>query len=129
MQYKMKKLITIYGAILFALLTNFCYYQNLPFINKENKSFSLDMDRYDDTPLIYGYKFADLKSEKLICFSSFTSDVESNPHKCILGAYYEAGDLNIEYITIEGSFVKLKFKIEGKQDTLFYVEKKNIKFE
>jgi hypothetical protein len=87
------------------------------------------MDKYDETPLIYGYKLPDLKSEKMICFSSFTSDVDNNPHKCVLGAYYVTGDLNIEYITIEGNFVKLKFKEEGKQDTLFYVETEYIKFE
>lgn len=120
---------TIFGAILFALLTNFCYSQNLPSINKADKSFSLYMDKYDDTPLIYGYKLPNLKSEKMICFSSLTSDVDNNPHRCILGAYYETSDLNIEYITIEGNFVKLKFKEEGKQDALFYVEKKYIKFE
>ena len=129
MQNKMKKLMTISGAILFTLLTNFCYSQNLPSIDKEEKSFSLYMDKYDETPLIYGYKLPDLKSEKMICFSSFTSDVDNNPHKCVLGAYYETGDLNIEYITIEGNFVKLKFKEEGKQDTLFYVETEYIKFE
>lgn len=129
MQNKMKKLMTISGVILSVLLSNFCYSQNLPSINKVDKSFSLYMDKYDDTPLIYGYKLPDLKSEKMICFSSFTSDVDNNPHKCVLGAYYETDGLNIEYITIEGNFVKLKFKEEGKQDTLFYVEKKNIKFE
>jgi hypothetical protein len=129
MENKMKILMTISGAILFALSTNFCYSQNLPSINIADKSFSLYMDKYDETPLIYGYKLPDLKSEKLICFSSFTSDVDNNPHKCVLGAYYETGNLSIEYITTEGSFIKLKFKVEGKQDTLFYVEKKNIKFE
>jgi hypothetical protein len=129
MKNKVKKLMIISGAIFFTLLTNFCYSQNLPSINKTDKSFSLYMDKYDETPLIYGYKLPDLKSEKMICFSSFTSDVDNNPHKCILGAYYETGDLNIEYITIEGNFVKLTVKEEGKQDTLFYVEKKNIKFE
>ena len=129
MQNKMKKIMTIYGVILFTLLTNFCYSQNLPSIDKEEKSFSLYMDKYDETPLIYGYKIPDLNSEKMICFSSFTSDVANNPHKCVLGAYYETVDLNIEYIAIEGNFVKLKFKKEGKQDTLFYVEKRYIKFE
>lgn len=125
----MKKLMTISGVILSVLLSNFCYSQNLPYVNKVDKTFSLYMDKFDDTPLIYGYKLPDLKSEKMICFSSFTSDVDNNPHKCVLGAYYETGDLNIEYITIEGNFVKLKFKEEGKQDTLFYIEKKYIKFE
>jgi hypothetical protein len=129
MQNKMKKLMTISGVILSVLLSNFCYSQNLPSINKADKSFWLGMDKYDDTPLIYGYKFPDLKSEKMICFSSFTSDVDNNPHNCVLGAYYETGGLNIEYINIEGNFVKLKFKEEGKQDTLFYVEKKYIEFE
>ena len=129
MQNKMKKLMKISGAILFTLLTNFCYSQNLPSINKSDNSFSLYMDKYDETPLIYGYKFPDLKSEKMICFSSFTSDVDNNPHKCVFGAYYTTVDLNIEYITIEGNFVKLKFKVNGKKDTLFYIEKKYIKFE
>tara|TARA_B110000285_G_C14775841_1_gene446186 strand:+ start:202 stop:579 length:378 start_codon:yes stop_codon:yes gene_type:complete len=125
----MKKLMTIFGVILFASSTNFCNSQNLPSINMADKSFSLYMNKYDDTPLIYGFTSPNLKSEKLICFSSFTSDVEKNPHKCVLGAYYETDDLSIEYITIEGNFVKLKFKTDGKQDRLFYIEKKSIKFE
>ena len=129
MQNNMKKLMTISGVILFVLLTNFCYSQNLPSINRTDKSFSLYIDESDETPLIYGYKLPNLKSEKLICFSSFTSDVENNPHKCVLGAYYETGDLSIEYIINEGNFVKLKLKVEGKQDRLFYIEKKKIKFE
>jgi hypothetical protein len=125
----MKKIMTISGVILYVFLSNFCYSQNLPAIDKANKSFSLYMDKYDDTPLIFGYKLPDSKSEKMICFSSFTSDVENNPYKCVLGAYYETDGSNIEYIAIEGNFVKLKFKEEGKQDTLFYVEKKDIRFE
>ena len=79
MRNKMKKLTTLSWAILIAFLTNFCYSQNLPSVNKADKSFSLYMDKYDDTPLIYGYKLPDLKSEKMICFSSFTSDVDNNP--------------------------------------------------
>ena len=101
----MKKVLTIFGAILFASLTNLCFSQNLPLINKADKSFGLYMDKYDETPLIYGYKLPDLKSQKMICFSSFTEDVDNNPHKCILGAYYETGDLNIEYVSINGIFV------------------------
>jgi hypothetical protein len=94
MQNKMKKLMMISGAILVTLLTNFCYSQNLPSINKTDKSFSLYWNKYDDTPLIYGYKLPDLKSKKMICFSSFTLDVDNNPHKCVLGAYYETVELN-----------------------------------
>ncbi len=125
----MKKIVTVFGAILFALLTNFCYSQNLPVVNKNDKSFSLYPSKFDDTPLTYGYKSPELTSEKIICFSSFTDDVENNPHKCLIGAYYSTYDLNIEYITTENNFVKLKFKEEGKQDIMFYVEKKYIIFE
>lgn len=125
----MKKIITVLGAILFALLTNFCYSQNLLVVKKSDKSFSLYPSKFDVTPLTYGYKSPELKSEKIICFSSFTKDVENNPHKWLIGAYYSTYDLNIEYITIENNFVKLKFKEEGKQDIMFYVEKKYIIFE
>lgn len=125
----MKKLLTIFAVLLFASITNLCFSQNLPLINKVDKSFGLYMDKYDETPLIYGYKLPDLKSQKMICFSSFTEDVDNNPHKCVLGSYYETGDLSIEFVSIKGTFVELKFKAEGKQDALFYIEKKNVKFE
>ena len=119
----------ISGSILFTILSNLCYSQNLPSINKVDKSFWLYIDKYEETPLIYGYQLPDLNSEKMICFSSFTSDVDNNPHKCVLGAYYETVDLNIEYISMEDNFVKLKFTTEGKQESIFYVEKKSVKFE
>ncbi len=125
----MKILMIISGSILFTILSNLCYSQNLPSINKVDKSFWLYIDKYEETPLIYGYQLPDLNSEKMICFSSFTSDVDNNPHKCVLGAYYETVDLNIEYISMEGDFVKLKFTTEGKQESIFYVEKKSVKFE
>ncbi|MEY3048460.1 MAG: hypothetical protein RL365_498 [Bacteroidota bacterium] len=125
----MKILMIISGSILFTILSNLCYSQNLPSINKVDKSFWLYIDKYEETPLIYGYQLPDLNSEKMICFSSFTSDVDNNPHKCVLGAYYETVDLNIEYISMEGNFVKLKFTTEGKQESIFYVEKKSVKFE
>jgi hypothetical protein len=125
----MKKVLTISLLILSTSLTNFCYSQNLPYVNKANKSFSHYTSKFETTPLIYGYKLPNLKSEKMICFSSKTSDVQENPQKCVLGAYYDTVDLNIEYITIEGNFVKLKFKEEGKQDILFYILKKFIIFE
>jgi len=125
----MKILMIISGSILFTILSNLCYSQNLPSINKVDKSFWLYIDKYEETPLIYGYQLPDLNSEKMICFSSFTSDVDNNPHKCVLGAYYETVDLNIEYISMEDNFVKLKFTTEGKQESIFYVEKKSVKFE
>jgi hypothetical protein len=87
------------------------------------------MDTFDDTPLILGFMLPDVKSKKMICFSSYTKDVETNPYKCELGAYYDTGDLNIQLVEIEGSFVKLRFIMEGQEDKFFYIEKKNIRLQ
>lgn len=102
------------------------YAQNLPVVNRAKQTFNVYMaDNDDDTPLIYGYETPVTGSKKMICFSSFTADVENNPHKCALGAYYTTDDITIKYITVEGDFVKLQF--EGKE--FFYIEKKFVKFE
>jgi hypothetical protein len=117
-------------ALLFLLVlslsTGFCAAQNLPYISSEDRTFSLGIDKYDETPLIFGYKLPDVNSEKMICFSSATDDVEDNPHKCTLGAHYESFDLNIEYVGLEGYFVKLLFKEDGKIDVPFYIQKENV---
>jgi hypothetical protein len=86
------------------------------------------MDQSDDTPLIYGYESADVKSKPTICFSSFTVDVDGNPHKCLHGAYYETGDLDISFVGFSGDFVQLKMTTKT-GDVTFYMEKKNIRFE
>lgn len=87
------------------------------------------MDNYDDTPLIFGYDEPNVNSEKVICFSSFTKDVENNPHKCIMGAYYETGDLVFEYDETTGDFVKVKMIVGESTELYFYVEVKNVKFD
>jgi len=98
--------------------------QNLPVINQSKKTFSLYMGD-DDTPLIFGYENAATSSVKMICFSSFTADVENNPHGCFLGSYYTTEDITIQYISTVGEFVKLQFN----GDNYFYIEKKFVKFE
>ena len=124
-----KKIYLILVLSLVVLFTQIGNSQNLPIINKLQKSFSLYIDKFNDTPLIFGYKLPDINSNKMICFSSLTSDVESNPHQCILGSFYETGNLNIKYISIEGNFVKLKCIEDKKQDVFFYIEKKYVTFE
>lgn len=97
---------------------------NLPTIDKLDNSFLLFPSKFSQTPLIYGYKLPDINSEKMICFS----ENENNRDKYVLGEYYETTDLNIKYISTEGNFVKLIFKEEGKQDEIFYIEKKYVNF-
>jgi hypothetical protein len=122
----MKKLILGIAFIVLAVFTTQCFAQNLPRVNISKKTFSIYEDMSDDTPLIYGYESADISSKKTICFSSMTADVENNPHHCSLGAYYTTDDIEVEYISTEGSFVKLKFIASS---TVFYVEKKYVVFE
>jgi hypothetical protein len=123
----MKKII-IAATFMFVLgFANQVMAQNFPQINAAKGTFDLYMGD-DDTPLIYGYESADASSKKLICFSSMTADVDGNPHKCSLGAYYTTDEIEVQYIATEGSFVKLKFISQSKSATIFYVEKKFVKF-
>lgn len=125
----MKKIIFSLAILSGLVLTNDCFAQNLPVIDMAKKTFNIYMDNSDDTPLIYGYETDDLTSKKLICFSTMTADVDGNPHKCKLGAYYTTDDISITYIENAGNFVKLKFVADGNEETIFYVEKKMVKFQ
>lgn len=100
--------------------------QNLPTVNTSKKIFYLEQDMTDDTPLIFGYESADVNSKKMIAFSSFTKDVENNPNKCVLGAFYDTSDLDISYVETSGNFVKLAFKKTDGSVVNFYMEKKNV---
>lgn len=125
----MKKIIIAFVFLTGCLFTSESFAQNLPVVNTAKKSFALYMDNSDDTPLIFGYEKADVNSKRMICFSSMTVDVEGNPNKCVLGSYYESGELNIEYVSLEGGFVKLKFISDNASETVFYIEKKNVKIQ
>ncbi len=120
----MKKLMFTVALILGLGFVNDAVAQNLPVVNRTKKTFSVYMADDDDTPLIYGYETASTSSKKMICFSSFTVDVDGNPHKCALGAYYTTDAIDVEYIGIEGSFVKLQLA-----GTVFYIETKMVKFQ
>lgn len=100
--------------------------QNLPTVNTTKKIFYLEQDMTDDTPLLFGYESADINSKKMISFSSFTKDVENNPNKCVLGAFYDTSDLDISYVETSGNFVKLALKKTDGSVVNFFMEKKNV---
>jgi hypothetical protein len=124
----MKKLLIVAGLFFSLLLTQDLTAQNLPVINRAKSTFYLEMEQSDDTPLIYGYATADVKTKPTICFSSFTVDVDGNPHKCALGAYYDTSSLDINFVGFSGDFVELKMTTETGNVT-FFMEKKNVRFE
>ncbi|MCB0479136.1 MAG: hypothetical protein KDC84_13290 [Crocinitomicaceae bacterium] len=77
----------------------------------------------------FGYAKADKSSAKMICFSNMTADVDENPHKCSMGAYYTSDDFDIHYLGTEGSFIKCSADPDGSGDRVFYIEKSAVVFE
>lgn len=95
-----------------------------------DKSFWIGMDNedLDKEYKIFGYASPDASSKKMILFSIFTSDVEKNPYKCEIGAFYESTGLNIQYVSTEGTFVKMKLVMADLTEHIFYIELKDIEF-
>jgi len=81
---------------------------------------------------IFGYAKPDNNSERLLLLSVFTNDVENNPFKCKLGAYYDTGGMNeltLKYVSTIGDFVKAVAIDKTNNSTTIYFEKKWIDFE
>lgn len=81
---------------------------------------------------IFGYANPDINSERLLLFSVFTSDVESNPFGCKLGAYYDTSSIReftLKYTSTKGSFVQASATDTSGQSTVLYFDKKWIVFE
>lgn len=125
----MKKPLKLIFTVIAILLVNSVFSQNLAVVDKVENSFHVYADEYGDGITIFGYESPSTKSKKMICISPNTSDVEDNPHNCLLGAYYTTDDLVIEYISTEGSFVKLSIIEADAGQFIFYVETKNVRFD
>lgn len=133
-----KKILSLF-VVLFSLTTYLStnlLAQNLPVIYTSSNEFHLIIDFSDDTPLLFGYVEKDINSEKAIAFSSFTEDIDGNPHDCILGAYYETEDIKINYLGTEGNWVKLSYVHldfgepgEDPYEFHFYMKKEHVEFE
>jgi hypothetical protein len=130
----MKKLFSkfkiIFISILFQVINaNNMVAQNKAYVDKESNKVYVDQSKNEDHKIL-GYQNPDIKSKKLICISSFTSDVDNNPENLLLGAYYSTDDLkednSIYFISLTGDFAKLKFVDSQNIETPFYIEKKCI---
>jgi len=81
---------------------------------------------------IFGFAEPSKKSKRLLLLSIFTSDVETNPFNCELGAYYDTSgmqNMKIKYISRSKDFIKA-LVIEtntGKHTTIFF-ERKCVEF-
>lgn len=107
--------------------------ENLTKINVSVKDslFELTADTQKDHRII-GYEKPDLKSTRLIIFSVFINDVENNPFKCELGAYYDlktAKGIKIKYRGRKNDFVKATIKDSLGNKKTAYFEQKCVTFE
>ncbi|KAA6430257.1 hypothetical protein FOE74_20805 [Rufibacter glacialis] len=81
---------------------------------------------------IFGYAKPDTTSNKLLLLSVFTDDVEKNPFKCELGAYYETDgmkQLKLKYLQTRGDFIEAVAIDHLAKSRMIYFEKKWIEFE
>ncbi len=81
---------------------------------------------------VFGYTKPNIKSERLLLLSVFTNDVENNPFRCKLGAYYDTGgmeELKLKYISTTGNFVKATATDKTNKSTTVYFQKKWINLE
>ncbi|NML23194.1 hypothetical protein HHL16_20115 [Pseudoflavitalea sp. G-6-1-2] len=80
----------------------------------------------------YGYAQPDTRAQRLILFSIFTNDVQDNPFKLRLGAYYsiESPDsLTVKYLAADKKFVKTVITDKTNNTSVVYFEKKWIDIE
>ena len=81
---------------------------------------------------IFGYIAPDIRSQRLLLLSIYTTDVEQNPFQCPLGAYYDTANPEapaIKYLSTEGDFVKTIATSKAQQSTVLFFEKKWITFD
>lgn len=81
---------------------------------------------------IFGYEKPNINSKKLLLLSVFTNDVENNPFKYELGAYYETSDmedLDLRYLSTLRDFIKAVAIDKSNKQTVLYFERKWIEFE
>lgn len=95
-----------------------------------DRSFNVFADIHRDYSF-FGYSKPDVTSDKLIIFSVFTDDVENNPLKLELGAYYGTDSsipFNFKYLDMDGNFVRIVATDTSGNKHIIFFEKKWVEF-
>jgi hypothetical protein len=94
-------------------------------VDKKTKEFSIDPGQKVNYT-VFGYRFANVSTEKYICFSS-NQDVERANSNLPMGAYFDTDGLpsgiKIKYLGMAGTFGKMSFTTGGGKTTIFYLPK------
>jgi hypothetical protein len=100
-------------------------------IDKKTKEFYIPSGQKTEYR-IFGYQFANISTQKMICFSTNNNDVRANMNNCPLGAYFDTNSLRegdkIVYLGPIGIFGKMNYISGNGKKTVFYMTKSAYSF-
>jgi hypothetical protein len=118
----MNKLL-VFSSLL--LLSSGCFAQVAGRVDKKTKEFSIASGQKVDY-LVFGFRFANATTQKLICFAS-NENVQRANSSLPLGSYFDTEKLppgtRITYLGMAGSFGKMSFIAGDGKPTVFYLPK------
>jgi hypothetical protein len=115
----------ILASVTLLLISSGCFAQVVGRVDKKTKEFSIAANQKVDY-MVFGYRFANATTEKMICFASNQDVVRANSNDK-LGSYFDTdrmppGD-KIVYLGVAGTFGKMNYISGSGQKTLFYLPK------
>jgi hypothetical protein len=115
----------ILASVTLLLISSGCFAQVVGRVDKKTKEFSIAANQKVDY-MVFGYRFANATTQKMICFASNQDVVRANVNDK-LGSFFDTdrmppGD-KIVYLGIAGTFGKMSYISGSGQKTLFYLPK------
>jgi hypothetical protein len=115
----------ILAFVTLLLISSNCFSQVVGRVDKKTKEFTIPADQKVDF-MVFGYRFANATTQKLICFASNEDVVRANVNDK-LGSYFDTdrmppGD-KIVYLGVAGTFGKMNYISGSGQKTIFYLPK------
>ncbi|HEV3411937.1 MAG TPA: hypothetical protein VG101_05630 [Puia sp.] len=108
---------------LLLLLSSGCFAQVVGTVDRKTKEFSIAAGQKIDY-MVFGYRFANATTEKLICFAS-NENVERANQNLPLGSYFDTDRLRpgdrIMFLGVAGKFGKMNFLTGGGKSIIFYL--------
>jgi hypothetical protein len=120
----------ILSLILLLLVASGALGQVIGIVDKKTKEFSVAANQKMEYR-VFGFQFANITTQKMICFSSHDTDVRANYSRCLLGSYYDSEKMKlgdkIIYLGGIGIFGKMYFISGNGKKTIFYLPKSSFK--